>query len=72
MPYINSFNTNEDRLREILRVKANQIDYLHIKDEKPKGLKTIEPNEKLSLDEWFNHIKTTIRERDKFGNLIIK
>ena len=71
MPYINQFNINEDLVREVLRVKAN-LDITPNTNNLPSDIKTIQPKKQLGLTEWFNHIKNSLREQDKFGKLDIK
>lgn len=71
MPYINTFNINENHLTEVLRVKANITNPVISKT--PYGLKkTINPNNKLSVTECFDHIRNVLRVKDIFGKLIIK
>lgn len=70
MPNMNNFNIKEDRVQEVLRVKQNLASTLNRPFEQPKGIaKTIEPPERLRLNEWFAYIKSTLREKDLFGNL---
>ena len=73
MPNMNNFNIKEDRVQEVLRVKLNLASSLDRPFEKPKGIaKTCEPPERIGLNEWFAYIKSTLRDKDKFGFIEIK
>jgi len=73
MPSMNNFNIKEDRVQEVLRVKQNLASTLNRPFEQPKGIaKTIEPPERLGLDEWFAYIKNSLRDKDLFGYIEIK
>ena len=65
-------NINDDHLREVLRIRLNTVNALHLPVKQPIEVKTVEPKEKLPMNEWFEHIRKSLREKDKFGNLIIK
>lgn len=66
------YNINDDHLREVLRVRLNTINAMNLPVKQPVEVKTVEPKEKLPLNEWFDHIRKSLREKDKFGLIQIK
>lgn len=64
-----TYNINEDRVREVLRVKSNMGCSIHEPVDKPLGVKTVEPKIKLELEAWFKHINNSLREKDLFGRI---
>lgn len=66
------YNINDDHLREVLRVKNNIVNPMDTPVNQPTSVKTVVATEKPSIAEWFEHVNKSLRERDKFGNLIIK
>ena len=65
-----TFNINEDRLEEVLRVKRNMLNTTVA--DKPLGLKTTQPKKDMEMATWFNYIKNSLRVKDLFGNIEIK
>lgn len=65
---MDTYYLHEDRIRDVLKIKADLKEPLSSK--LPSGnFKTTEPTEKLDMVAWFNHINTSLRTKNKFGSV---
>ena len=60
MPTLGEFRINQNRLEEVLRVKAEQFN-VPMTAKIPNKVNTIKPTEELTIHEWFNHLHTALR-----------
>jgi len=57
MPDFDTFHINEARLEEVLRVKDSEINSLILPVKIPTNVGyTIEPEERLTVTDWFNFL----------------
>lgn len=58
MPNMNVFKINEVHLEEIRRLKNLETKQYVLPHKTPSRVRTIPPQEHLTVEEWFNYLKS--------------
>jgi len=73
MPRKDIYYINDDFVKDIIEVRNNLGNTLDKPFELPKGIaKTVIPPNRPNMNEWFDYVHNSLRQRDLFGNLDIK